>query len=38
MPRFVELSHTIEAGMATYPGLPVPVISDHLSRADSRVT
>ena len=22
--RFVEVSHTIEAGMKTYPGLPVP--------------
>lgn len=35
MPRFVDLSHTVEHGMATYPGLPGPVIGDHLSRADS---
>ncbi len=36
MPRLIDLSHTIEAGMITYPGLPGPVISDHLSRVDSR--
>ncbi len=32
MPQFVELSHIVEAGMVTYPGLPVPevkVIVDH---------
>ena len=34
--RFVELSHPIEAGMVTYPGLPGPVLSDHLSREASR--
>jgi arylformamidase len=34
--RFIELSHPITDGMTTYPGLPGPVISDHLSRADSR--
>lgn len=31
-PRFVEISHVIEPGMVTYPGLPVPqaeVIVDH---------
>ena len=31
-PRFVEVSHVIEPGMVTYPGLPVPqaeVIVDH---------
>jgi kynurenine formamidase len=32
MPRLVDLSHTIVDGMTTYPGLPVPVISDHLTR------
>jgi len=32
MPRLVDLSHDITAGMATYPGLPTPVIGDHLSR------
>jgi kynurenine formamidase len=36
MARLVDLSHVIEEGMVTYPGLPGPVISDHLSRADSR--
>ncbi len=36
MARTIDLSHTIEAGMTTYPGLPGPVISDHLSRADSK--
>lgn len=33
--RFVELSHPIEDGMVTYPGLPAPLFSEHLSRADS---
>lgn len=36
MSRFVELNHPIHAGMITYPGLPGPVIGDHLSREDSR--
>jgi arylformamidase len=34
--RLVDLSHTIEHGMVTYPGLPAPVISDWLSRDASR--
>jgi arylformamidase len=34
--RLVELSHPIHAGMTTFPGLPGPEITDHLSRADSR--
>lgn len=34
--RFVDLSHTVEAGLRTYPGLPEPKISDFMSRADSR--
>ena len=33
--RIVDLSHPIEAGMVTYPGLPVPVIRPFLSRAAS---
>lgn len=33
--RLVDLSHTIRAGMVTYPGLPAPQISPHLTRADS---
>lgn len=32
----IDVSHEIEAGMVTYRGLPGPVISDHLSREDSR--
>ncbi len=34
--RFVELSHVIRDGLVTYPGLPAPVIEDHLSREASR--
>ena len=33
--RFIDLSHTIRNGMQTYPGLPVPVISEYLSRKES---
>jgi kynurenine formamidase len=36
MRKIVDVSHIIEAGMTTYPGLPGPVISDHLSREASR--
>jgi arylformamidase len=32
----VDLSHPILPGMTTYPGLPGPVLSDFLSREDSR--
>jgi arylformamidase len=32
----VDLSHTIEDGMVTYPGLPAPLICDFLSREKSR--
>ncbi len=35
-PRLIELSHVIRDGLVTYPGLPAPVITDHLSFADSR--
>jgi kynurenine formamidase len=34
--RWVELSHVIEAGMVTYPGIPGPEITPFLTRADSR--
>jgi arylformamidase len=34
--RFVDLSHAVEHGMTTYPGLPGPVICDYLSREASR--
>jgi kynurenine formamidase len=36
MSRLVELSHEIRDGMITYPGLPGPEITDHLSRDASR--
>ncbi|MEC3993086.1 cyclase family protein [Actinacidiphila sp. DG2A-62] len=32
----IDLSHPIEHGMITYPGLPGPEISDHMSRDESR--
>jgi kynurenine formamidase len=32
----IDLSHPIEHGMITFPGLPAPVIGDHLSREESR--
>ncbi|MEI6216581.1 MAG: cyclase family protein [Actinomycetes bacterium] len=31
--KVVDLSHTIREGLITYPGLPSPVISPHLTRA-----
>lgn len=34
--RLIDVSHTIEAGMVTYKGLPAPVICDYLSREASR--
>ena len=34
--RFVDVSHSIEHGMVTYKGLPEPIISDHLSREESK--
>ncbi len=34
--RIVDLSHPIRAGLVTYPGLPAPEITPHLTRADSR--
>ncbi len=36
MGALVELSHPIEAGMRTYPGLPGPVVGEHLARTASR--
>jgi kynurenine formamidase len=32
----IDLSHSIEHGMTTYPGLPPPIICDYLSRESSR--
>ena len=34
--RLIDVSHPIAPGMTTYPGLPGPILSDFLSRADSR--
>jgi kynurenine formamidase len=34
--RVIDLSHHIRAGLVTYPGLPAPVITPHLTREDSR--
>jgi arylformamidase len=36
MGRIVDLSHVIEDGMITYPGLPGPEIGDHMTREASR--
>src|SRR3954447_20467562 len=32
----IELSHPIRHGMVTYPGLPGPAVSEHLTREASR--
>jgi arylformamidase len=34
--RVIDLSHVIREGIITYPGLPAPVITPHLTYADSR--
>src|ERR1044071_10060352 len=34
--KLIDVSHTVEHGMITYKGLPAPVISDHLSREESK--
>jgi kynurenine formamidase len=34
--QLLDLSHSIEAGMITYRGLPAPLICDYLSREESR--
>ena len=36
MVKFIDLSHSIEDGMITYPGIPGPKIQEHLSREDSK--
>jgi arylformamidase len=33
---FIDLSHSIENGMITYPGLPGPIVCDYLSREAAR--
>jgi kynurenine formamidase len=34
--RLIDLSHAIEAGMITYPGLPAPTITPYLTREKSK--
>lgn len=34
--NLIDVSHTVEAGMITYKGLPAPLICDYLSRERSR--
>ena len=34
--RLIDLSHSVEDGIVTYPGLPAPLICDFLSREASR--
>jgi len=36
MRRLIDLSHTVEHGMVTYPGLPGPVIADYQTREASQ--
>jgi arylformamidase len=36
MPHFIEVSHPIEAGMKTYPGLPEPKVEVIMDREESR--
>ena len=34
--KLIDLSHVIEPGLVTYPGLPTPLVCDFLSREQSR--
>ena len=34
--RLIDVSHTVEDGLVTYPGLPAPIVCDYLSREASR--
>src|SRR5215813_1615477 len=36
MARLIDVSHTVEDGLVTYPGLPAPLVCDFLSREASR--
>ena len=36
MSQLIDLSHPVRDGLVTYPGIPGPVISDHLSRQASK--
>ena len=35
-PQIIDLSHPIRAGLVTYPGLPAPTITSHMTHAESR--
>ena len=35
MRKLIDVSHEVESGMVTYPGLPAPMVSDYLSREAS---
>lgn len=34
--RLIDVSHTVEDGLVTYPGLPAPIVCDFMSRKQSR--
>lgn len=34
--ELIDVCHTVEDGMITYKGLPAPVITDHLTREESK--
>src|SRR5438270_335853 len=36
MARLIDVSHEVADGLVTYPGLPAPVVTDHLSREEPR--
>src|SRR5437867_5961621 len=36
MAELIDVSHIVEDGLVTYPGLPAPVVCDFLSREASR--
>ena len=36
MARLIDVSHVVEDGLVTYPGLPAPIVCDFLSREASR--
>ena len=36
MSRLIDVSHAIEDGTITYPGLPAPIVCDYLSREASK--
>src|SRR5579864_4479034 len=36
MARLIDVSHIVEDGLVTYPGLPAPIVCDFLSREASR--